>query len=161
MRLGLRFFGQFQATWDGQPITFAASAARGLLSYLALDPDRPHQREQLAALLWPDMPQAAAYANLRQALARMRKALPDTPDALAFLEITPQTLEFKRSAAAIDVIHFDELLAECAAHTHAYLPSCPTCVERLTEATALYRGELLHGLFLDHSQPFEEWLLLK
>src|SRR5689334_19376611 len=83
MRLELRLFGQFQATWGGQSIAFAANAARAVLAYLALDPDRPHQREQLAALLWPDMPQAAAYANLRQVLSRVRKALPDVPDVQA------------------------------------------------------------------------------
>ncbi|HJZ49598.1 MAG TPA: BTAD domain-containing putative transcriptional regulator, partial [Roseiflexaceae bacterium] len=159
MRLGLHLFGQFQATWDGQPITFAASAARGVLAYLALDPDRPHQREQLAALLWPDMPQAAAYANLRQVLSRVRKALPEVPDAQACLEITPHTLEFKRAAATIDVIGFEELLAACAAHAHSDLAGCVVCTERLSEATTLYRGELLQGLFL--AQPFEEWLLLK
>jgi DNA-binding SARP family transcriptional activator len=36
----------------------------------------------LAALLWPEIPQAA-YDNLRQALARVRKALPDMPEAQA------------------------------------------------------------------------------
>jgi predicted ATPase/DNA-binding SARP family transcriptional activator len=159
MRLGLRLFGQFQATWDGQPIIFASSTARALLAYLALEAERPHQREQLAALLWPDMSQAAAYANLRQALARVRKTLPDTQDALAFLEIAPQTLQFKRAAATTDVIRFEELLATCAAHAHPDPASCSVCAERLTEATSLYHGELLQGLFL--AQPFEEWLLLK
>jgi predicted ATPase/DNA-binding SARP family transcriptional activator len=159
MRLGLRLFGQFQATWDDQPLSFTATAARALLVYLALSPDRPHQREQLAALLWPDIPQAAAYANLRQALARVRKALPDLPDAQAFLEITPQTLQFKRAGATIDVIQFEELLAACAAHVHSDLAECSACAERLAEAALLYRGELLQELFL--AQPFEEWLLLK
>jgi DNA-binding SARP family transcriptional activator len=75
MPLGLLLFGQFQASWDGQPVTFAAGAARALQAYLALEAERPHQRELLAALLWPDQAQAAACANQRQALSRRRKAL--------------------------------------------------------------------------------------
>lgn len=159
MRLGLLLFGAFQMTWDDEAITLSAGAARGLLAYLALEADRPHRRELVAALLWPDLPQTAAYANLRQTLARVRKVLPNTSDALAFLEITPQTLQLKSATVAIDVARFEELLAACAAHSHPDLVDCSTCAERLTEAVALYRGELLHGLFLP--QPFEEWLLLK
>jgi hypothetical protein len=56
------------------------------------------------------------------------------------------------------VIQFEELLAACAAHAHSEVAGCSICVERLTEATALYRGELLQELFL--AQPFEGWLLL-
>ena len=129
MQLGLSLFGQFQATWDDHPITFTSNAARAVLSYLALEPDRPHQRERLAALLWPDLPQAAAYANLRQALARIRKTLPQTPNGLNFLEITPQTLQFKSTVTTTDVKRFEELLAICAAHTHADLAGCSSCAE--------------------------------
>ncbi|MEO7912403.1 MAG: BTAD domain-containing putative transcriptional regulator [Roseiflexaceae bacterium] len=142
-------------------MTFATSAARGLLAYLAFESDRPQSREQLAAMFWPDQPQAAAYANLRQTLARLRKAFPQNADIAGFLAITPQTIQFIHGAASLDVERFEQLVAACAAHGHVDLLGCSTCVGRLQEAAKLYRGELLQGIFLAHSQPFEEWLLLK
>ena len=160
MQLSLVLFGPFQATWAGKLVTFPTGAARALLAYLALEADRPHPRELLAALLWPDQPQAAAYANLRQTLARVRKALPNSAD-LAVLAITPQTIQFQRSAATLDVDGFEDQLADSAVHAHADLAGCSTCMQRLQQAAALYRGELLQGLFLPHSQPFNEWLLVK
>ena len=112
-------------------------------------------------MFWPDQPQAAAYANLRQTLARLRKAFPQNTDISGFVAITPQTIQFIRGAASLDVERFEQLVAACAAHGHVDLLDCSTCVERLQEAAELYRGELLQGIFLAHSQPFEEWLLLK
>ena len=161
MKLSLSFLGLFRVAWENQPMTFATSAARGLLVYLALESDRPQSREQLAAMFWPDQPQAAAYANLRQTLARLRKAFPPNADIADFVAITPQTIQFIRGAASLDVERFEQLVAACTAHGHVDLLDCSTCVERLQEAAELYRGELLQGVFLVHSQPFEEWLLLK
>ena len=160
MQVSLSLLGPMEVTWAGQPVTFATTAARALLSYLALEADRPQSRELLATLLWPDQSQAAAYTNLRQSLARVRKALPAAP-APELLQITQQTLQFQRAAATVDVAHFAELLAACAVHAHGDLAGCPACLQRLEQAADLYRGELLHGLFLEHSQPFEEWLLVR
>ena len=160
MQFSLALFGPMEVTWGGAPLTFPTGAARGLLAYLALEADRPHPREQLAALLWPDQSQATAYANLRQTLARVRRALPD-PASQDVLAITPQTIQLRRDAAAIDVVRFEQLLAECAVHARTELVGCAACLGRLQQAAALYRGELLHGLFLPHSQAFDEWLLVK
>jgi DNA-binding SARP family transcriptional activator len=161
MQLSLLLLGPFQATWESQLVSFATNATRALLAYLAVEADRPYPRELLAAQLWPDHPQAAAYTNLRQTVARMRKAIPDQSAVSGILAITPHTLQFIRAAARLDVAIFEDLLAECAVHAHAELATCPACIARLQQAAALYRGEFLHGLFLEHSQPFEEWLLFK
>ena len=45
-----------------------------------------------------------------------------------------------------------------SSHAHGEIAACPGCVERLERAIGLYRGEFLQGLFLEKSQPFEEWL---
>ena len=161
MQLAVSVLGPLEVTWAGQPLIFATAAARGLLAYLALDEHHPHSRELMATLLWPDQPPSAAYTNLRQTVARVRKAFPDTADVSSILVSTPQTLDFNRAAATIDVVVFDQLLHACAAHDHADLARCLPCIERLQQASALYRGEFLHGLSLQHSQPFGEWLLLK
>jgi DNA-binding SARP family transcriptional activator len=72
--LSLSLFGPFQAALDGRPITgFESNKVRALLAYLVVEADRPHSRDELIGLLWPDQLDAAARANLRQALANLRK----------------------------------------------------------------------------------------
>lgn len=153
--------GQIELRWAGQPLALATNAAKALLAYLAINDKRAHPRELLAAMFWPDHPQTAAYTNLRQTLARLRKAFPSPDDIDTFLVVTPQTLQCLPSAIDFDVARFEALLAACAAHQHPTLNNCTVCQERLIAAAGLYRGDLLHGLSLDRCQPFEEWLLLK
>ena len=44
-----------------EPVTaFASNKVRALLAYLAVEADRPHRREALAGLLWPEQPEAKA-----------------------------------------------------------------------------------------------------
>ena len=49
--------------------------AWALLGYLVLEGGRRHPREQLAELLWPDLPPASARTNLRQVLANLNRVL--------------------------------------------------------------------------------------
>jgi DNA-binding SARP family transcriptional activator len=161
MTLSLLVLGPFELLWHEQPLQFATNPARALLAYLAVEPERAHARELLAALLWPDQPQATAYTNLRQTLARVRKAFPAEAALAACLTITPYTVQFNRAALSSDLVRFDALLAACAAHAHPDRSTCQACLDRLQQAALLYRGEFLQGFFLPHSQPFEEWLLLK
>jgi hypothetical protein len=77
-RLNLRLLGPFQATLDGRPINgFESNKVRALLAYLVIESDRPHSRDELVGLLWPDQPDASARANLRQALANLRHIIGD------------------------------------------------------------------------------------
>ncbi len=77
-RLSLSLLGPFQVTLDGEPVTsFESNKVRALLAYLAVEADRPHRRDSLAALFWPDWPDRAARSNLRHALPNLRKAIGD------------------------------------------------------------------------------------
>lgn len=159
MEFVISVLGPFQASYGGLPLVFATGATRALLAYLAIEPGRPHPREQLAALFWPEQPQAAAFANLRQTLARLRKALPEP--AAQLLLVTSQSLQLPAGRANLDLAQFDALLAAVAGHAHADAAGCPLCREHMRQAAALCRGELLHGLALEGSQPFGEWLLVR
>jgi predicted ATPase/DNA-binding SARP family transcriptional activator len=159
-KLSLAFLGSVEVLWVGQPVAVTQNTVRALLAYLAVESDRPHSREILATMLWPDHTQTAAFANLRQTLARLRKLFPNPTDLDTFLTITPQTLQFIPAAATLDVATFTRLLDDCAAHAHHDVRTCPSCHERLVQAAELYQGELLHGLSLKNSQPFDEWLTL-
>ena len=56
-RLSLALLGPLQITLDGQPVSgFEYNKARALLAYLAVEADRPHHRDALVGLLWPDCP---------------------------------------------------------------------------------------------------------
>lgn len=158
MVLSLRLLGVFEADCGGAVADFATNAARALLAYLATQPSRSVTRAELAALLWPDKPQKAAYANLRQTLARMRDALGEIAGDV--VEVTPQALRFvPQSAEEVDVLRFERLIAEWKRHAHTG-KMCETCTSNLQEATSLYSGEFLHGLGMKNSDAFEEWLLL-
>lgn len=161
MRLFLSFLGPFQVMLEDQPATFATDRARALLAYLAVEADRPHRRETLAALLWPDRPEATARRSLSQALVRLRRAIHDYHASPPFLLITGKTIQFNAAAAELDVACFESLLAAYANHPHSSLAGCLPCLERLEGAAGLYRGEFLQGLFLADSQLFEEWALFK
>lgn len=150
-QLALALLGPFQAQRDDEPITgFESMRTRALLIYLAVEKARPHRREALVELLWPEHPTGVGAANLRHTLAKLRKAIGDQQAVPPFLLITSTTLQFNAaSAATLDLDHFYSLLA----HT-------PT-LAALEEALALYRGRFLEGFALDGSPEFELWLTVQ
>jgi DNA-binding SARP family transcriptional activator len=161
MQLAVSLLGRFQVTLDNQPAAFATDRARALLAYLVMEANRPHRREVLAGLIWPDRPDAVARRNLSQTLVRLRRAIGDYHTSAPYLLITGKTIQFNPARVELDVTRFRTLLAAAASHPHPNLVGCQPCRESLEEATDLYRGEFLETLFLADSQPFEEWVLLE
>ncbi len=157
--LTLRVLGAFDAHVNGQPLRgFRSVKNEALLAYLALTPGRSHTRAALAGLLWPDQPEDAARRNLRQALFQLRSVL----DASAVALVADQSsVRFDDAGVWVDATAFTRLYDACRRHEHASLQHCPACMARYTEAVELYRGEFLRGLFIDDSQPLEEWMLLQ
>jgi len=74
----VRLLGEVAAERDGEQLPLPPPVGR-LLAFLALRPG-PHDRETVAAHLWPDTAGPAARANLRTAVWALRKAAGD--DAL-------------------------------------------------------------------------------
>ncbi|MEZ4713773.1 MAG: BTAD domain-containing putative transcriptional regulator [Caldilineaceae bacterium] len=145
--LKLTFLGAFQVHLDGVPVTtFRSAKVRALLAYLVLEAERPHARESLMALLWPDDVPESAQQSLRQALYLLRRTLADIDNQATepFLLITRQTAQFNpASTYQLDVADFLQ-----------YIES-----GKLVEAAACYQDDLLAGLACD-SAPFEAWLRL-
>jgi predicted ATPase/DNA-binding SARP family transcriptional activator len=150
-RLSVFLLGPFRAAIDGQPVTgFRSDKVRALMAYLAVELDRPHRRESLAGLLWPDYPERSARAHLRVALTNLRQVIGDHQARPPFLLISRQTIQFHQGSDAwVDATAFRTLLQS----------SQPT-TEQMVEAVDLYRGEFLAGFSLADSPPFEEWALL-
>lgn len=67
----LRLLGAFEVVRDGSPVALAPAGER-LVVFLALQ-ERPVRREFAAGMLWPDVSDARAAANLRSTLWRIQK----------------------------------------------------------------------------------------
>jgi predicted ATPase/DNA-binding SARP family transcriptional activator len=153
----LALFGPPQlARADGSPLALRSRKHLALLIFLTIEHGPSHSRDALLALLWPEAAEAAARNNLRVALADLRQALGAAGAEL--LQTTRHTIQFSAPDDHIgDVPAFRALLAAVQAHGHAAVERCPACLEQLEQATALYRGDFLHGFGLPDSAPFEEW----
>lgn len=123
---------------DSNETPALARKAKGLLAFLALQPDRPQSRDKLAALLWAESAQAQARHSLRQALAGLRKFLPNKD--LLIADNDSVTLH----ALPVDALQFLDLATRSDA-------------AGLEQALRLFGGELLEGFNL-RSEPFDEWL---
>jgi predicted ATPase/DNA-binding SARP family transcriptional activator len=166
--LAIQLLGSFRVTLGGKLVTkFESDKVRALLTYLAVEADRPHRREKLAGLLWPGFPEPSARANLSRALLNLRTAVGDRaeigdrgtgdqPAPPPLLHITRQTIQFNPEGDAwVDVTAFTRLLDATPPHS----PELP--VGDLEQATALYRGDFLEGFTLPGCPAFEEWALFE
>jgi DNA-binding SARP family transcriptional activator len=162
-RLSLTLLGALQITLDGEPVTgFESDKVRALLAYLALEAGRPHRRDALAELFWPDRPAGVARNSLRQALANLRKAIGDGEADPPFLHVTRAEIQFNPDSAHwADVTACNALLGACQAHRHRHVETCKPCIGRLREAVALYRGPFLEQFYLGDSAAFEDWAIFK
>jgi predicted ATPase/DNA-binding SARP family transcriptional activator/class 3 adenylate cyclase len=154
--LSISLLGPFVVELDGEPATdLNWNKVRALLAYLAIEADRPHRRETLTGLLWPDWPERSARANLRNALSNLRKAIRDRApsgdrgSAARHLIVTRETVQFDASGDSwVDTTAFDELTSGGEA-----------TIDELERAIALYRGPFLDGFSIDDSPRFEDWAL--
>src|SRR3990170_4914428 len=137
--LEARLLGKFDIRVDGRPVEIPLRAAQSLLAYLMLTPGTAHRREQLAGLLWPDMPESNAKGNLRHTLWRIRKALGER-DYLLADDITvafDATTEYWLDAALV-----------------ARRVEADGSADNLMRTVSAYGGDLLPGFY-------DEWVVLE
>lgn len=143
-RLKVRLLGPTQVTIGDKLVTdqFITRKAEALFYYLVVT-QTAHRRDQLAGLLWPDVPEARARKNIRDVLPSLRKLLGD------YLVITRQTIAFNTAALYwLDV----EQLATAVTNPHPE-------PDKMAEAIALYRGDFLDGFYVDDSPEYENWAM--
>ena len=135
--LSITLFGSMQVRVHGNLLPpLRSRKALWALALLTLRHDRPVQREWLAGMLWPDVDQSQAFANLRPVLSELRRALGDQGARLQSPD--RHTLLLELTGAEVDVLCFD------AAIKRAELSD-------LQRAVALYEGPLMEGCH-------EEWV---
>ena len=98
-RLSIRLLGGFQVDLDGEPVVdFKSGRVRALLAFLAVLSGRPHPRDSLAWLLWPESPNQVARTNLRSTLANLRKVIKDPRASPPHLLINRETIQFNKTS---------------------------------------------------------------
>ena len=159
-----RLLGPLAATVGGNPVgPFRGVKVQALLAYLAFESTDAHSRTSLMHLLWPERNDQQARGALRVTLYRLRQAMEKAAvhSSDRNLTVTRGVIRFEPEHATVDVLEFQTRLQRAAAHSHATLADCPTCLADLTAAVGLYHGELLAGLDVQDAPPFDEWLLLR
>jgi DNA-binding SARP family transcriptional activator len=107
-RFRLRLLGSFYLTQGEKPATgFRSDKERALLAYLATEALRPHHRDALAGLLWPELPDETAQNNLRVTLHRLRKVLGDHGTSNPVLLITRKPSIESAAQLWLDVSAFE------------------------------------------------------
>jgi len=123
----------------GAVIAVKSRKVRALLGYLALNPDRRHEREKLANFLWGDRFDAQARQSLRQALLTLRQLLGER--AIDVFAIDNEAILLHGAALHIDVSDFENDARD----------------DELERACTIYRGEFLEGIQAG-SETYELWL---
>ncbi len=136
-QLTLNLLGAFQAALDGAVLGgFDSDKTRALLAYLAIEANRPHRRESLVALFWPNVQETSARQSLSQALSNLRRLLADAYSDTPYILATRDTVQFNRqSDYTLDV-------------------------EILDRSPERFRP-LLEGVSIPGADGFDEWLLLQ
>ena len=153
--LKIWLFGPPRIELDGSPVEVDTRKAIALLAYLAVT-GRPHGRDALAALLWPDLNQDRARAALRRTLSALRKGLGGSGLAAGRTRVS---LEFE--GMWLDTARFHELIGAARAHDHPAEEVCQRCISDLGEAAELSRGDFMSGFFLRDSPEFDDWMFFQ
>lgn len=151
--LEIALLGAPTVTQNGKPVSINRNKSMALLAYLALA-DGPLRRDSLATLLWPDLDQAHARANLRRELAYLRDELSaewftadrETLALEVLAEVSVDVVVFRSHLAALQAIDWTE-------GTTADEQS----IARLAEAISVYRGDFLDGFSLRDAPAFDDW----
>jgi predicted ATPase len=153
-RLSLSVLGALEVRLHNEVVTaFESNKVRALLIYLTVEADRPHRREALAGLLWPERPERAARDNLRHALSTLRAAIGDRDANPPHLLVSRETVQFNcASDHWLDIRAFEGLEGADVASESA--------IRRVEHAVGLYRGHFLEGFSLRDSSAFGDWSLL-
>ena len=151
-QLTIRTLGPPELALDGVAVDTSRNKAIALLVYLAVNGQRC-RREALAGLFWPDYEQSKAYAYLRRTLWELKEMLGE-----GWLEVERETVGLAGDADVwLDVDAFRQALAATATHGHAPAAVCPACIQPLSQAVELYRGDFLAGFSLRDSPGFDDW----
>lgn len=145
-RLNLLGTLEFYSAETSQKIKLAYTKLALLLAYLALEP-RAHTRESLADLLWPELGEHDAKANLRRALFNLQQAFARAGLDKSLLYADRSIVRLSTERFWIDADEFENW-------------ERIDCIKLTDQQLALYRGPLLDGIF-PAGERLANWLQLR
>ncbi len=151
-QLKLFLLGTFDVQLNDKAISgFEYDKVRALLAYLAVEAGRPHRRDALIELFWPEQPDSVARKSLNQALYTLRKAVGDRRgEETPFILADNTAVRLNPSANVwIDVVEFEAQIKGIESLREE---------EGAETAVALYHGDFLKGLSINDSPDFDNWL---
>lgn len=126
----------------------ASRAGRSLFAYLVMNRDRPLQRDLLAGLFWPDLPEGRARRRLSHTLWQIHDVVND--DGVSCLEVTSDTLSFDTSAPYwLDVEEFESRFDASQLDRGDGVLGSRLDATSLRSCVELYRGDFMAGFFDD------------
>ncbi|MDG2420488.1 MAG: BTAD domain-containing putative transcriptional regulator [Gammaproteobacteria bacterium] len=127
-----------------------------LLAYLAVENNRPHRREVLAELFWPELSDDHARSNLRYALFKLRQGLEEKNNKTKFLITNRTSIRFNpKSEHYLDVSELSNAVSN-ALRSRFSIP-----IEKMEHLISLYRGDFMDQSTLTENELFYEWLVNK
>jgi|TARA_B110000208_G_C11771872_1_gene430587 DNA-binding SARP family transcriptional activator len=127
-----------------------------LLAYLAVENNRPHRREVLAELFWPNLSDDHARSNLRYALFKLREGLRDKENQTPYLTVSRTSIRFNpESHYYLDATDLAD------AFEQSLRPDFSPTLEHLERLSSLYRGDFMEQSTLTENELFYEWLCNK
>jgi DNA-binding SARP family transcriptional activator len=145
--LNVGLLGVFRvAGVDNRTWSELGPAGRGLASFLFTYPDRPHRRERLADLFWPELDAERARRALNSAIWRLRKLLASEPDSAGgqnLLTVGSETILEHAAWLDIDALALEEA-AGLVLKQPAVLDDQAT-LNGIAEVLHRYEGPFLDG----------------
>lgn len=128
---------------------FATKKSKALFAYLVLGKGKLYSRELLADVFWGDLPEARARRALSTDLWRIGNLLKDGgTDPDAYLISTSDTVGFDANAPHwVDVEQFETVTTPV--ETADPSQADRHLIDEISDAVALYRGDLLEGVYDD------------
>ncbi|MBL8166371.1 MAG: hypothetical protein JNJ61_30580, partial [Anaerolineae bacterium] len=145
--LKIALFGKFSGHSDDSYLGLDAAKLQELLSYLILFRDRPHRREQLAALFWDASSTALSKKYLRQALWQLQSYLSAASNCECVIQ-DPEWVRFNIDAGVeLDVAVFEQAFTATEGIAGEHMTD--EQAGALKDAVMLYKGDLLEGWYQD------------
>ncbi len=140
----------------GTLIDLASRKAEAIIMYVLFSEKAACEREELATLLWAEMPESNALTNLRVTLAAIKRHCSD------LLVITRRRVSLNPEieiSSDWDILggHISEILADGHETNELSLDQA----QLLSEKLPLYRGDFLQGFFIKNTIVFEDWVSYK
>jgi predicted ATPase/DNA-binding SARP family transcriptional activator len=133
-------------TDDGGLADVPGARLRGLLTALALRPDRVVPKASLVDWIWGEDPPADAANALQRLVSRLRKVLPE-----GAIEGQPDGYRLRVAPDAVDAARFEHLVSAAQARTE----DASLRARLLREALELWRGAAMQDVGLPDSAAFD------